>query len=161
MAEREIDLFYAGSDTMYVRRKIRPLEEELKRRGLNVVWLREKVPFEKFVEYLKNSKVVLSPEGAGWHCFRHYEALAAGAVPVINRPEDGLYTDIVEGKTAWFYDDVEDAARIVEEVVRDDRSLAMNLQQCMDFAKQHHYTQMGERIIRELVDEKTTEQEVE
>ena len=43
-------------------------------------------PFVRGAAYwsaLKNSKFVISPEGNGIDCHRHYEALMAGAIPVV------------------------------------------------------------------------------
>lgn len=32
------------------------------------------------------SKIVVSVEGGGWDCYRHYEAIGLGALPYINEP---------------------------------------------------------------------------
>lgn len=43
----------------------------------------QKVPLEKSLEALADSRFVLSPEGNGIDCHRHYEALLMGAVPIV------------------------------------------------------------------------------
>ncbi|KAL3907729.1 MAG: hypothetical protein SGILL_008756 [Bacillariaceae sp.] len=65
---------------------------------------------EDYVKELSSSKFVLSPSGMGWDCYRHWEALVYGAIPVIehfNRT-DGWYR-VFEGlPVAWVstFDDV-------------------------------------------------------
>jgi hypothetical protein len=41
-----------------------------------------KMPLPDYLEYLAKSKFVLSPSGHKPDCFRHYEALAFGAIPI-------------------------------------------------------------------------------
>ena len=48
--------------------------------------------------------IVWSPEGLGWDCFRHYEALGCGSVPVINQPTIERHRPLVGGVHALFYD---------------------------------------------------------
>ena len=48
---------------------------------------------DDYVRELLRSKFVLSPSGMGWDCYRHWEALVYGAIPIIehyNR-SDGWY----------------------------------------------------------------------
>mgnify|MGYP003597527889 CR=1 FL=1 len=35
---------------------------------------------------IARSKITISIAGGGWDCFRHYEAVALGSVPLINKP---------------------------------------------------------------------------
>ncbi|CAD6194143.1 unnamed protein product [Caenorhabditis auriculariae] len=52
----------------------------------------ERIPFDEYLEELGNSKFVLSPRGAGFDCFRTWEAIIMGAIPIIERsPIDALY----------------------------------------------------------------------
>ena len=48
--------------------------------------------------------LVWSPEGLGWDCFRHYEALACGSVPVINQPTIECHRPLLAGEHAFYYD---------------------------------------------------------
>jgi hypothetical protein len=45
----------------------------------------------------------LSPSGNGWDCFRHYEAAAAGSVPVMNYPWIERYAPLQDGRHCLFY----------------------------------------------------------
>ena len=49
------------------------------------------------------SWLVWSPEGLGWDCFRHYEAAAAGSVPVINVPSITCDRPLMHGQHAIYY----------------------------------------------------------
>jgi galactosyl transferase GMA12/MNN10 family len=58
---------------------------------------------EDYVAELLRSKFVLSPSGLGWDCYRHWEALIYGAIPVIehfNRT-DGWYRVFDGLPVAW------------------------------------------------------------
>ncbi len=41
---------------------------------------------DEFYRLCAQSRVTLSPEGGGWDCARHYEAIACGSLPFMNRP---------------------------------------------------------------------------
>jgi hypothetical protein len=49
----------------------------------------------EYYALLGRSKFVLSPPGRGWDCYRTYEALAMGAVPIVRRQRP--ISDVVEG----------------------------------------------------------------
>ena len=55
----------------------------LKRRGFDCAY--GSVPVEKYIDRMLDSKFVLSPPGAGPQCYRTWEILALGAVPIIER----------------------------------------------------------------------------
>jgi hypothetical protein len=52
---------------------------------------------------LGRSRFVLSPPGRGWDCYRTYEALAMGAVPVVRRQRP--ISDVVNGLPVLVVDD--------------------------------------------------------
>ena len=41
---------------------------------------------DDFYKNLSRSRVCISLEGAGWDCYRHYESIALGTIPLINEP---------------------------------------------------------------------------
>jgi hypothetical protein len=49
----------------------------------------------EYYTLLGRSKFVLSPAGRGWDCYRTYEALAMGAVPIVKRRRP--LSDVVDG----------------------------------------------------------------
>ena len=62
-----------------INRKI--ILQNLKNNSINNIKLVVKDYFEKLPDY----KFVISPEGNGIDCHRHYEALIAGCIPIIER----------------------------------------------------------------------------
>ncbi len=62
------------------------------------------LPRAEFYERCAAAWLVWSPEGYGWDCFRHYEALACGAVPLINQPSIDRHAPLIAGEHALYYD---------------------------------------------------------
>jgi hypothetical protein len=56
---------------------------------------------------LARSWLVLSPEGYGWDCYRHYESCLAGSVPVINRPRYQRPLFLQDGLHCFYYNPAE------------------------------------------------------
>lgn len=55
----------------------------------------ERITQETYLKNIRNSMFVISPEGNGLDCYRHWEALIAGAIPVIKHsPLDPLFEDL-------------------------------------------------------------------
>ncbi len=78
------DVFYAGTPSSALRIAEYPLLDELRRRGWSVDVPTERLTQAEFFRRCQRSRLVWSPEGRGWDCFRHYEAASVGSVPVIN-----------------------------------------------------------------------------
>lgn len=49
------------------------------------VTTREKLPIGEYIADLGRSRFVLSPPGLGYDCYRTYEAMAMGAIPIVKR----------------------------------------------------------------------------
>jgi hypothetical protein len=62
------------------------------------------LPRPEFYRRCAAARMVWSPEGLGWDCFRHYEALACGAVPMINQPSIDRHAPLIAGEHALYYD---------------------------------------------------------
>jgi glycosyltransferase involved in cell wall biosynthesis len=62
------------------------------------------LPRAEFYERCARAWLVWSPEGLGWDCFRHYEAAAAGSVPLINQPTIERHQPLIGGEHAVYYD---------------------------------------------------------
>jgi len=114
--ERAHDVFFSGS-TAFRQRAIAPeLQELALSKDVDFHWVKERLDFEDYVEKLENSKISWSPEGSNWQCWRHYEALFYGAIPLINRPHPLIYHTLVEGETCFFYDSIEEAAELMAKI---------------------------------------------
>ena len=50
--------------------------------------INSKIPSSQYYKNLSNYKFIISPEGNGIDCHRHYEALMAGCIPIIEHNTD-------------------------------------------------------------------------
>lgn len=73
----------------------------------------------EYIGVSRQSKFVFCPPGAGWDCFRTYEAAAAGAIPVFLHPDCSVISQphFYPLTTAIYGKNVEVAVRRVEESV--------------------------------------------
>jgi len=83
------------------------------------------IPREEFYRRCAAAWLVWSPEGFGWDCFRHYEALACGSVPVINQPSIERHAPLIGRRHALYYDvEPQGLTRAITEALKDRPALA-------------------------------------
>ena len=103
---KTVDVFFAGRvrDSSSIR--VRGLDEllALRNEGVTVDIPDRGVAPAEFYERCARAWLVWSPEGFGWDCFRHYEAPACGAVPLINQPTIERHAPLLAGEHALYYD---------------------------------------------------------
>ena len=104
-AGKTADLFFAGrvEGSSWVRKVGMAELEALRAQGVRVDYVQGQVSREEFYARCAASWLTWSPEGYGWDCFRHYEALACGSIPVCNQPTIERYQPLLEGRHAFFY----------------------------------------------------------
>jgi hypothetical protein len=104
--DKTTDVFFAGIVDGSSTVRQRGLAEliALRDRGVRVDLPEQRMPPQEFYRRCAQAWIVWSPEGLGWDCFRHYEALACGSVPVINQPPIERYRPLLHGVHALFYD---------------------------------------------------------
>ena len=100
---KKYDLFFSGDTSSEVRRGEIQLLEKLKALGVKVYQPESRLTQQEFLKKCAQSYLVWSPEGAGWDCFRHYEAAAAGSVPVMNTPPMTCYQPLRHRQHALYY----------------------------------------------------------
>jgi hypothetical protein len=132
--EKSVDVFYAARPNSELRAQAMEVVNRLGRQGLMVDIPDGRVDFEDYLTRLARARLVVSPRGNGEHCWRHYEALLVGAVPVINEPLRPVHYELRHNDTAIFYepspemlhariaDALEDHGRL-EEIARRGREL--------------------------------------
>ncbi|MBV9996945.1 MAG: glycosyltransferase family 1 protein [Caulobacteraceae bacterium] len=100
------DVFFAGRVEGSASLRARGLAElrALERRGVSVDVPEGPLPRADFYRRCAAAWLVWSPEGYGWDCFRHYEALACGSVPLINQPSIDRRAPLLAGQHALYYD---------------------------------------------------------
>lgn len=58
------------------------------------------IPLGKWHDVLASYAFVLSPRGVGYDCFRHWQVLSAGSIPIIPI-EDAFDMRMFDGTNAW------------------------------------------------------------
>jgi hypothetical protein len=76
----------------------------LRDRGFKVDMPEGRLSPQEFYWRCAQAWIVWSPEGLGWDCFRHYEALGCGSVPLINQPTIERHRPLINGVHAFYYD---------------------------------------------------------
>jgi hypothetical protein len=101
------DLFFSGAveGKSYLRASgLRELTALREGGGIVIDIAEERLSREAFFGRCGQAQLVWSPAGLGHDTFRHYEAAACGAVPLISRPPIEQYAAFRDGETAFFYD---------------------------------------------------------
>lgn len=101
--EKLHDVFFSGDTSSVVRKGEFKLLEKLKAAGVRVFQPRTRLTQQEFLKTCSQSYLVWSPEGAGWDCFRHYEAAASGSIPVMNVPPITPYQPLAHDRHAIYY----------------------------------------------------------
>ncbi|CAK8711475.1 hypothetical protein GCAAIG_00765 [Candidatus Electronema halotolerans] len=84
--EQDIDIFYCGQSTSTIRiTALKNLKEFAATTSWNIV-IKDDLSFSEYCAAVARSKITLSISGGGWDCFRHYEAVALGSVPLMDAP---------------------------------------------------------------------------
>ena len=84
--EQDIDIFYCGQLTSTIRiTALKHLKELAATTSWNIV-IADDLPFSEYCAAVARSKITISISGGGWDCFRHYEAIALGSIPLMDAP---------------------------------------------------------------------------
>ena len=104
--EKTADVFFAGDTEHSSTVRASGMQElaQLRDRGVVVDIPRDRLTQAEFYQRAARAWLVWSPEGLGWDCFRHYETLACGSVPVINQPTIERHRPLLAGEHALYYD---------------------------------------------------------
>lgn len=104
-AEKKTDIFFSGlvEGSSWIRKVGAADLAKLSEAGVRVDVPPQRLSPEEFYSRCASAWLVWSPEGYGWDCFRHYEALACGSVPLINYPPIERHFPLHDGTHALFY----------------------------------------------------------
>jgi len=102
--QKTIDVLWAGkwSTNEARRRWVEELHHQAPR-GWIIKAFEEHIPHEEYLRLCATSRLVLSPPGRGWDCYRHYEAAACGAVPLMTYPTIERDYPLEEGEHALYF----------------------------------------------------------
>jgi glycosyltransferase involved in cell wall biosynthesis len=139
--EKTVDVFFAGriEGSSTVRKRGIGELMALSDSGVTIDIAEKPLPAEAFYKRAAAARLVWSPEGFGWDCFRHYEAAMCGSVPLINHPTIERYQPLIGGKHAVYYD-VEPGGltRAVLEALADRERLSAMARTAKAFVQTHH-----------------------
>jgi len=102
--EKVHDIIFCGQQSMRTPRMA--AVDELKASASQNGWkffCPERLDQDEFHRECARSWLCLSPSGNGWDCYRHYEALLTGSVPLINYPWIERYAPLEDGRHCLFY----------------------------------------------------------
>jgi Glycosyl transferases group 1 len=104
-SEKTADIFFAGQleASSWIRKVGAQELASLSEAGVKVDLPSGDLSRDEFYSRCASSWLVWSPEGYGWECFRHYEALACASVPMINYPTIERHRPLIDGEHALFY----------------------------------------------------------
>ena len=102
--EKKYDVFFAGDLINRPNRLagIRQLER-LRAEGYAIDLAPEKLTHDEFLRRCAQARLVWSPEGFGWDCFRHYEIALVGSVPLMQSPTIQRYAPLQDDEQAIYY----------------------------------------------------------
>ena len=157
--EKKTDVFFAGSvHYSWVRIEgVRQLEE-LREEGYNIdIHLigpgKVTLPRDEFLRRCSEAWLVLSPEGGGWDCPRHYQSLLMGSVPLLNHPDTRRLHPLMDGVHAFYYG-VEDSdlKRVVRLALKDKERLRTMAREGQAFIGPNHtHPALAEYLIAETL----------
>ena len=171
MRKRDIDICFTGNFVTHrspddpnpfgelahnpIRQDIYERTEKLKER-YNVFCLNDRVPTEEYFELLQRSKLVVCTESFGCETWRHYEASAAGAVPLINWPYANNYMPFQPDVHAIYFSLIgDDFERTVARALADPAKLAEISVATRVFTLAHKERgHVGEMVIAETLAER-------
>ena len=138
---KEVDVFFAGTlKRSQIRQDGYRLLEEMRAEGWRIE-LAEGIVFspEEFRAKCARAWLVWSPEGNGWDCYRHYEACAAGSVPLTNFPRIRRHQPLEHGVHAFFYaPEGNDLKRVIRDALADKDKLRSMARAGRDHVLRHH-----------------------
>ena len=138
--EKIYDLFYAGSNhTTTVRQRGMEELRALAGRGMRIFMPEQRLAKEEFFLACSRAWLVWSPEGGGWDCHRHYEALMAHSVPLMNTPTIERLWPLRQGEHGLYYGpEPGELTRAVEEALLDRERLRRIAEQGRQHILEHH-----------------------
>ncbi|MBD3308030.1 hypothetical protein GF339_16430 [candidate division KSB3 bacterium] len=146
---QDIDVFWVGQMSSTIRVKVSQYLRELASQNRwKIVIPQERLSFEEYCRMVARSKITVSVEGDGWDCFRHYEAVALGSLPLINTPTVDAAWWHKMPKDIYFDNDFSNFTDRIQQLL-DDEALRKACLQKMETVIKHHM--VWSKIIQYIV----------
>jgi glycosyltransferase involved in cell wall biosynthesis len=149
--DKTVDVFFAGDPRGLPARENGLAElAELRAQGVVVDVPDRRLDRQEFYQRCAGARLVWSPEGYGWDCFRHYEAAACGSVPLINYPSIQRYRPLQDGTHCLYYaPEPGGLSQAILGALQDKAKLAAMAENARDHATRFHRREI---IGRHIVD---------
>ncbi len=151
--EKIYDVFYAGANhTSTVRQRGMEELRSLQAAGYRVYIPETRLSQDDFFQACAQSWLIWSPEGQGWDCYRHYEALMAHSVPLINLPTIEHLHPFRQGEYCLYYrPESGGLSEAVESALKDRDTLVKIAEQGRAYILQHHTrSQLVRHVLRKV-----------
>jgi len=138
--EKSHDVFYAGGNQSSTVRQ-QGIEElkALQAAGLRVYLPEGRLAQADFFRACAQAWLVWSPEGLGWDCHRHYQALMLNSVPLINSPTIERLWPFHSGEHCLYYRPEKGGlTEAIERALRDREGLLKIAEEGRAYILQHH-----------------------
>ena len=102
--QKKWDLFFAGNleEKGFRGRLLEECRAYATDRRLKFL-LADRMDYPNYLRALSESRLALSPPGMGWDCWRHYESMAAGSVPLMPYPTVLQYQPAIDGEHSFYF----------------------------------------------------------
>lgn len=150
---KDIDLFFGACLNSEPRRHALAELRKLEADGHRVCIQEARLPLPEYFAMLARSYLVVSPQGYGYHCFRHYEAMLAGSVPVINEAPGAVAGDLQNGHNCIIYGGENGGlAKAAATALADRESLATQGSRLRGWVMKEHSAQATGRYLLSALD---------
>ncbi|MFH5803936.1 hypothetical protein [Alienimonas sp. DA493] len=134
--EKDVDLLFVGAVNSPEREEGRRVLASMSDR-YRVVVPEERLPFEEYCRLTARAWLTLSPQGYGYHGFRHYEAMLLGSIPVLHPPDPPVVHDFEDGRNCLIYEPGRLRERL-EAALADRRQTGAGLEDLRRYALDRH-----------------------
>jgi len=151
---KEWDVFFAGD--LHEKGLRGKLVEELRALSSRAGWkilLKERMPLPEYLQTVASSWLCLSPPGMGWDCWRHYEAMLAGSIPLMTYPVIYQHKAAVDGEHCFYFSpDRGGLTRCLEKIMAHRELFPKIAQSARELVLQEHtFAKLEEYVIRETL----------
>lgn len=149
---KEWDVFFAGDlKEKGLRGRLVDELRSLSGRSDLKILLKPRLPLPEYLASVASSRLTLSPPGMGWDCWRHYESMLAGSIPLMTYPVIQQHQAGIDGEHCFYFSpDPGGLTRCLEKVLAHRERLPQIAEAGRRLVlEKHTFPKLEEYIIRE------------
>jgi len=143
---KTVDLFWGARVTSPLRVQLYHLLDQMKKEGYHIDLVSDPIPFEDYLRRMAQARLVVAPSGTGWHCYRPYEALLVGTVPLLDTPPVRYIRYLEQGVHALYFDSPEEIAGVISKALLDHKHIEAMAMSGRQYVLDHHTRQAVSQI---------------